>query len=267
MAFDRLAANEPAALELLTLGAQLAPEPIPFALFTAHTDALPGALATAAGDPTDICSPDPAAAHPVTGPRGDRQPAASPSGPAILRARSAGEAAEPDMAVAAVRLLRAAVPPDPWNNPGTWPQWRRLLPHVLTATDASRARDHTGDDVAWLLDKASTYLLTRGEPAESLPHFERALELRRGVLGEDHPDTLTSANNLALNLGTLGQYEAARRLDEDTLARSRRVLGQEHPKTLTAASNLALNLGALGQYEVAHQLDEDTETRRRASGN
>ncbi|MGH3996509.1 MAG: FxSxx-COOH system tetratricopeptide repeat protein, partial [Pseudonocardiaceae bacterium] len=51
VAFDRLTADEPAALELLTLCAQLAPEPIPFTLFTANPEALPGALAAAAGDP------------------------------------------------------------------------------------------------------------------------------------------------------------------------------------------------------------------------
>ncbi|MDQ2883740.1 MAG: hypothetical protein M3Y48_21930 [Actinomycetota bacterium] len=72
---------------------------------------------------------------------------------AILRARSA---AEPDLAVTAVRLLRAAVPPDPWNNPGTWPEWRRLLPHALTATEADSALDGVGDDVAWLLHETAT---------------------------------------------------------------------------------------------------------------
>ncbi len=51
VAFDRLAADDPAALELLTLCAQLAPEPIPFTLFTAHSDALPGALGAMIGDP------------------------------------------------------------------------------------------------------------------------------------------------------------------------------------------------------------------------
>jgi Tetratricopeptide repeat len=65
----------------------------------------------------------------------------------------------------------------------------------------------------------------------------------------------------------LGQYEAARRLDEDTLARLHRVLGKDHPHTLASASNLVADLRALGQHEAAHQLDEDTETRRRASGN
>jgi hypothetical protein len=47
---------------------------------------------------------------------------------------------------------------------------------------------------------------------------------RRRVLGEDHPDTLWSANNLAADLRGLGEYHAARALDEDVLARRRRVL-------------------------------------------
>ena len=39
------------------------------------------------------------------------------------------------------------------------------------------------------------------------------------------PDTLTVANNLAADLRALGEYEEARRLDEDILARRQRVLG------------------------------------------
>ncbi len=263
VAFDRLAADEPVALELLALCAQLAPEPIPFTLFTAHSDELPGGLGAVVGDPLAFAR--------ITRLLRTRSLARVEAGSvqlhrlvlAILRSRSAGEAAEPDLAVAAVRLLRAAVPPNPWNNFGTWPQWRRLLPHVLTATDASRALEHAGDDVAWLLNKAATYLQTRGEPAASLPLFERALELRCGALGAEHPDTLTSANNLASNLGALGQYAQARRLHEDTLAQSRRVLGEEHPATLISAGNLAVSLGALGEYEAARFLDEDTLARWR----
>jgi hypothetical protein len=51
VAFDRLAVDEPAGLNLLRLAAQLAPEPIPLTLFTAHPDRLPKPLATAVADP------------------------------------------------------------------------------------------------------------------------------------------------------------------------------------------------------------------------
>lgn len=48
-------------------------------------------------------------------------------------------------------------------------------------------------------------------------------------MGEDHPDTLNSANNLANDLRQLGEHDQARTLNEDTLQRFRRVLGEEHP--------------------------------------
>lgn len=51
LAFDQLAIDEPAGLNLLMIAAQLAPEPIPFTLFIAHAERLFEPLATAAGDP------------------------------------------------------------------------------------------------------------------------------------------------------------------------------------------------------------------------
>jgi hypothetical protein len=66
------------------------------------------------------------------------------------------------------------------------------------------------------------------------------------VLGADHRDTLASANNLAIDLTNLGEHQAARDLDEDTLAR-RRILGDDHPDTLASANNLANDLRALGE--------------------
>jgi hypothetical protein len=69
------------------------------------------------------------------------------------------------------------------------------------------------------------------------------------VLGEDHPSTLTSASNLASDLSNLGEHQAARELDEDTLARRRRVLGDDHADTLTSANNLANELRALGEAD------------------
>jgi hypothetical protein len=55
------------------------------------------------------------------------------------------------------------------------------------------------------------------------------------VLGEDAPLTPTSANNFAVDLTNLDEYQAARELDEDALARCPRLLGADHPDTLTSA--------------------------------
>jgi hypothetical protein len=68
-------------------------------------------------------------------------------------------------------------------------------------------------------------------------------------LGDDHPETLTSASRLAADLRTLGEYQRARVLDEDTLSRRRRALGDDHPDTLASANNLATDLHALGKHK------------------
>ncbi|HEU0086244.1 MAG TPA: FxSxx-COOH system tetratricopeptide repeat protein [Pseudonocardiaceae bacterium] len=263
IACDRLATQSPAALQLLTLAAYLAPEAIPLTLFTTYPAYLPDPLATAAGDPLMF-----AELTRLLGQRGLAR--VGPAGLSLHRLLAAILRTPPQpgpsqgLPTLAVRLLRAAVPgDDPWDNPSAWSIWRKLLPHVLVATDAQRRLEGVEQEVAWLLDHAAEYLHTRGEPAPARPLYERALELRRTRLGEDHPDTLESANNLALNLGTLGQSDQARQLGEDTLIRRRRVLGHDHPNTLTSANNLAFYLRDLGQPEQARQLDEDTLIRHR----
>jgi hypothetical protein len=261
LALDRLAVQSPGAMELLTVAAYLAPEPIPLTLLTTHPAQLPDPLAAVAGDPLAFAE--------LT--RLLRQYGLARVEPATLtlhRLLAAILRTQPhqhqDLPTLAVGLLRAAVPDDdPWNNPPVWPAWRQLLPHVLIATDPHRTVTMVEWEVAWLLHRAAEYLHARGEPATARPLFERARDLRRSLLGPDHPDTLESASRLSLNLFELGQYEPARQLGEDTLPRYRRVLGEDHPDTLLSATILAATLRELEQYEPARQLAEDTLTRQR----
>ncbi len=56
---------------------------------------------------------------------------------------------------------------------------------------------------------------------------------------------MTSASHLATGLRKLGDFKAARQLDEDALAWRHRILGGNHPDTLESARNLNANLRAL----------------------
>ncbi len=78
--------------------------------------------------------------------------------------------------------------------------------------------------------------------------------MRRRVLGEEHPDTLTSAGNLASSLWGLGKYAQAERVEREVLGVKRRVLGEEHPETLMSASNLASSLSDQGKHAEAEQI-------------
>ena len=73
---------------------------------------------------------------------------------------------------------------------------------------------------------------------EAITLYEQVLTDRIRVLGEDHPDTLTSRNNLA------SAYHAAGRLTEAIMrwqavcADCLRILGPDHPLTATVRENL-----------------------------
>jgi len=101
--------------------------------------------------------------------------------------------------------------------------------------------------------------------AESLN--QRALEILQRVLGLEHPDTLSSMNNLGLILWKELRYPEAESLDRKTLDLRRRVLGPEHPETLKSMSNLALVLNDQGHYAEAEKLDrERIEVEKRVLG-
>ena len=89
-----------------------------------------------------------------------------------------------------------------------------------------------------------------------MPAAHQALALRQAVLGERHPDTATSLNNLALLLRSQGDYAAAKPLYEQALAITKAVLGERHPDTATSLNNLAALFQAQGDYAAARPLLE-----------
>ena len=92
---------------------------------------------------------------------------------------------------------------------------------------------------------------------EGLGNFRSGcLETRRRVLGESHPETLTSMNNLASTLHAQGDLRGARELQERVLETQRRVLGESHPDTLRSTGNLASTLRAQGELVAARELHE-----------
>ncbi|MGV9573361.1 tetratricopeptide repeat protein [Streptomyces nigra] len=59
------------------------------------------------------------------------------------------------------------------------------------------------------------------------------------MLGEDHPQSFSSRNNLAHAYQTAGRTSEAVTLLERVVLDSERVLGGDHPDTLNARGNLA----------------------------
>ena len=89
-----------------------------------------------------------------------------------------------------------------------------------------------------------------GQLALGLYLAERALVVAKRTLGSEHPDTLTSGNNLAAAYLAAGRMPEALPLYEATLKERERTLGPEHPSTLASRNNLA------GAYRDAGRLPE-----------
>ena len=77
----------------------------------------------------------------------------------------------------------------------------------------------------------------QGKYEEAEPLYQRALAIKERVLGEEHPDTAGSLNNLALLYADQGKYEEAEPLYQRALAIYERVLGEEHPDTKRVQEN------------------------------
>lgn len=93
-----------------------------------------------------------------------------------------------------------------------------------------------------------------GDYPAAQSQLERALEIRRRILGEEHPDTLVSMNNLAGLFRDQREYARAEPLLETTLEVNRRIRGEEHPDTLLSMNNLALLYRDQGQFARAEPL-------------
>jgi hypothetical protein len=55
------------------------------------------------------------------------------------------------------------------------------------------------------------------------------MEMSKRVLGDEHPDTLTSMGNLALTYSNQGRWKEAEELEVQVIETRKRVLGDEHP--------------------------------------
>jgi DNA-directed RNA polymerase specialized sigma24 family protein len=179
LSFDRLATDHPAALELLGLAACLAPEPIPFSLFTTHPDQLPSPLATAAADPLAFAD--------LIGVLRRRALARIETESLqlhrlvqiLLRTHvtSTSTDLDQDTKSTALRLLRVAIPTN-LTDLRNWPTWNRLLPHVLVATDTEHSSDSVASDVAWLRKQVATYTQVRAALDELDPKLRAVIVLR-----------------------------------------------------------------------------------------
>ena len=181
----------------------------------------------------------------------------------VIRERLArqGRLAAACQAAAAALQARAGSLEQAWQDR---PARRDLVEQILAVHEHAAA--FSGEDgsdltlaVLRLRGWALWFLNDLGDSAaQAIAVGEPLLADRERVLGPDHPDTLTSRNNLAAAYRAAGRAAEAIPLHERTLADRERVLGPDHPDTLTSRNNLALAYRAAGRAAEAIPLHERT---------
>jgi tetratricopeptide (TPR) repeat protein len=159
-------------------------------------------------------------------------------------------------------LLSKAIPEDPVTNVTGWPRWNNLLPHIDALLN-NLGPDHTDTIAMHLGDRAAMFRQHQGQLSPAITLFEQNLADRRRVLGDDHPDTLSSFHHLANAYRSAGRLVKAITMFEQVLTRRRRVLGNDHPETLNSRHNLAYTYLATGNPVEAITLLEQVLTDRR----
>jgi tetratricopeptide (TPR) repeat protein len=112
-------------------------------------------------------------------------------------------------------------------------------------------------DHAWMLYWWAMELKPEGDERykakvqQSREMGEAAAAGRARVLGEEHPDRMSTLNNLAAVYRELGMFKEADAITLKDIEVSVRLLGEEHPNTITAIANMGNGLRARKRCDEA----------------
>jgi len=110
-------------------------------------------------------------------------------------------------------------------------------------------------DAAWWYNEKGIIAQARGQYAQALSWFARALQIRRTRLGPRHAETTTSLNNVALMEEQTGRFRQALSHFQQAWNINVAMRGAGHRQSVTTLSNIGLlnlTLGHIGQIGRAH---------------
>jgi serine/threonine protein kinase/Tfp pilus assembly protein PilF len=117
--------------------------------------------------------------------------------------------------------------------------------NILETTAASST------DISALLDDLAQVYVSEQQWALAKQTYERALDIDRHVLGDDHPRVAMRLNNLAVVAQSIGDLKHAEALFRDAIRRNELAYGDRHPETGAARGNYGLLLQREGRLAEA----------------
>ena len=255
--------DAPAAAALLNYCAFLHPDGVPFNLFTQGAAELGEPLATALADAAD----DPLELYDLLNPLGSYSLIrVEPESQSLSLHRLVQEVIRAELGDAGCQnwvepLFRAIGQLTPEKGKDIdyrdWPPLAPLVNHVQELASHCQQHAIASTEAADVFHVMGAYLLERGQYALAEPLLQKALDLRRNLLGDEHEDIAASLDQAASLYYYQGRYGEAEPLLQDALAIRKRLLGDEHPDVAQSLNNLALLYKNQGRYGEAEPLYQD----------
>jgi tetratricopeptide (TPR) repeat protein len=139
------------------------------------------------------------------------------------------------------------------NDVRTWSVIDSLFPHIKTIVQKADQSEIT-EPTSRLMSVLGSYLYSKGLYKEAEPFKRRALKIDETSFGPDHPDVASDLNNLASLLQDTNRLSEAEPLMRRALKIIEKSLGKNHPNVATALNNLAELLRETGRFEGAEPL-------------
>ncbi|KAF7341073.1 TPR-like protein [Mycena sanguinolenta] len=132
-----------------------------------------------------------------------------------------------------------------------------LCPHIELAVKSDMYLAPVfASHYAWVFREAGKY-------KQGARMLEAVLEEYKQILGENHPETVSTMSSLGNTYLELGDYQNAKDLQVIVLEGDKQVLGEDHPYTLLAIGNLGTTYQHLGDYQNAKDLQVGVLDKRK----
>ncbi len=140
------------------------------------------------------------------------------------------------------------------HQQGQFPEAKELYGRGLEILENTSA---PATDISALLDDLAQVYAREQQWTLARQTYERALEIDRRVLGDDHPRVAMRLNNLAVVAQSVSDLQLAEALYRDAIRRDEHAYGAVHPETGAARGNYGLLLQREGRLTEAEPLLRD----------
>ncbi len=154
----------------------------------------------------------------------------------------------------AVEVLFAVLPLISFD---TWSNAARLFPQIQALLLHCQAAGYESENAAWLCNQMALFLFAMGNYTEAEQLNLKALEMRRKVLPANHPLIAQSLNNLAELYRSQGYYPQAEALYHDVLQIYAETIEGDQPILAVTDNNLALLYSYEGRFTEAEPLYQE----------